>query len=252
MGSVGDVIPGLSPEPSSGRIFRTRRTVRLSDTSSAGQLRLDAIGRYLQDVATDDVEDAKTGDDNHVWVVRRTLLHVVRGAVEDRHIEASTWAGGFGARWALRRSRLKGDGGGVTEAESLWVHLERSTMRLAPLPPRFHEVYGEAAGGRPAPAKLILPAWPQDGAQSIEWPLRITDFDILAHVNNASYWAAVEDVLAWTGVSSAAWRAVMEYREPIDLCRSITLEFICTPSTVLVWFLCGNTVAAVTKLEDMS
>ena len=33
----------------------------------------------------------------------------------------------------------------------------------------------------------------------VAWPLRATDFDVLDHVNNAAYWAPVEDELARRG-----------------------------------------------------
>ena len=37
------------------RRFSARRPIRLSDTDERGRLRLDAVARYLQDVAADDV-----------------------------------------------------------------------------------------------------------------------------------------------------------------------------------------------------
>ena len=45
--------------------------MRLGDVDPSGRLRLDAIARYLQDVASDDAADAglDTG-----WVARRTLI----------------------------------------------------------------------------------------------------------------------------------------------------------------------------------
>src|SRR4029077_712129 len=56
------------------RRYRARRSVRLSDTDSNGRLRLDAIARFLQDVAADDILDAGWAPDDHIWVVRRTVL----------------------------------------------------------------------------------------------------------------------------------------------------------------------------------
>ena len=41
--------------PRPGRTFRVAYTVRLSDADAAGRLRLDAVARYLQDAAIDDV-----------------------------------------------------------------------------------------------------------------------------------------------------------------------------------------------------
>ena len=43
-------------------------------------------------------------------------------------------------------------------------------------------------------AKLRLPDRPEGEASS--WPLRFSDFDGLAHVNNAAYWLPAEEHLA--------------------------------------------------------
>ena len=54
-------------------MFRTERTVRLGEADADGRLRLDAIARYLGDVAEDGVDDA--GYDEHTgWLVRRTSM----------------------------------------------------------------------------------------------------------------------------------------------------------------------------------
>jgi acyl-ACP thioesterase len=60
------------------RRFSARRPIRLSDTDATGRLRLDAVARYLQDVAADDVLDAGWAPDEHIWVVRRSNLDVAQ------------------------------------------------------------------------------------------------------------------------------------------------------------------------------
>ena len=47
--------PSVLPE--SGRRFSVVRKVRLGDVTPKGRLRLDAVARYLQDIATDDSLD---------------------------------------------------------------------------------------------------------------------------------------------------------------------------------------------------
>lgn len=242
--------PDLPPEPAAGRIFRTKRRIRLSDTTSTGRLRLDAIARYLQDVALDDVEDAFAVDSGHVWVVRRTDIDVVQAMHSDLFVDISTWASGVGARWASRRSSLTGDAGGRIEVESTWVHLSRSVMRMAPLPHRFHEIYGEAASGRRTSGKLTLPPDPPGDADRIVWPLRVTDLDILGHVNNAAYWEAVEQVIASRDIPATACRAVMEYREPIDLGSEVALRVGYAPLGFTMWIITGEIVAAVASVHS--
>ena len=55
--SVKPAVELLPPNPV-GRRFSAERTVRLGDVDSAGFVRLDAVTRYLQDVASDDALDA--------------------------------------------------------------------------------------------------------------------------------------------------------------------------------------------------
>ena len=58
--------------PGAGRRFVATRRVRLGDVLPSGDARLDAIARYLQDVAADDGHDA--GIDSHlVWLGTHAL-----------------------------------------------------------------------------------------------------------------------------------------------------------------------------------
>jgi acyl-ACP thioesterase len=205
----------LPERPSSGRLYRAKRRVRLSDTDAGGRLRLDAIARYLQDVASDDVADAGWSSDEHVWVVRRTELELVSPFAGDEEVELATWCSGVGASAAARRTTIEGDRGGRVEAEVVWIHLDHD-LRPLRLPRRFHDLYTPAAAGRGVSTKLTLRG--PNGGTSRPWPLRATDVDLLGHVNNAVYWAAVEELL-WP-----LRRAVLEYRQPVDLGDAVELR----------------------------
>ncbi|MBK9180048.1 MAG: acyl-[acyl-carrier-protein] thioesterase [Acidimicrobiales bacterium] len=204
----------LVPLPRSGRTFGATTVVRLGDVSPAGRLRLDALARYLQDVAGDDAAAAGLPGEQ-AWVVRRTVLRVDRPAVLGEHLRLTTWCAGLGPRWADRRTSVVGDQGGGAEAASLWVYVDPRTGRPLRLPPGFHERYGESAGGRTVRARLALPD-PPAGATSRPWPLRFADFDALGHVNNAVSWAAIEDALAPRRELRAPLEAVVEWRSPLE------------------------------------
>jgi acyl-ACP thioesterase len=221
----------LPPRPVAGRVFEAQRRVRLSDTDAAGRLRLDAVARYLQDVAADDVADAGWAADEHVWVVRRTLLDVARPFLGDEEVDLATWCSGVGAAAAARRTSLTGDRGGAIEAESVWIHLDRE-LRPARLGQRFLSIYAPTAEGR----GVSTPA----GSIRAPWPLRATDVDLLGHVNNAAYWAAVEE--AATGGLGEPLRAELEYRQPIDLGE--TVEIVSAPGGRAVWLVVDGAVRA--------
>ena len=232
----------LPPRPAAGRVFEAHRRVRLSDTDADGRLRLDAVARYLQDVAADDVADAGWAADEHVWVVRRTLLDVARPFLGDEEVELATWCSGIGAAAAARRTSLAGDRGGAIEAESVWIHLDRA-LRPARFGERFLSVYAPTAEGRGVSTRFSLAAPPADSTRA-PWPLRATDVDLLGHVNNAAYWAAVEEVAA--GSLGEPLRAELEYRQPIDLGE--TVEVVSAPGGRAVWLVVDGAVRAAAAL----
>jgi acyl-ACP thioesterase len=202
-----------------GRVFRASRRIRLSDTAADGRLRLDAVARYLQDVAADDVLDAGWQPDEHIWIVRRMTIDVESPFLRDTSVELATWCSGTAPAAAARSTSLRGDAGGRIDTETVWIHLGRD-LRPARLDPRFHEVYGESGAGRRASTRLELgdavPAGP-----SRPWPLRRTDVDQLGHVNNAAYWEAAEELLAG---DRAPRRFQLEYRQPLDLEDGVVLH----------------------------
>lgn len=196
--------------PASGRIYEVTRPVRLSDVSPKGRARLDAVARYLQDIAHDDGIDG-IGDDATAWVVRRTTLQVEQFPVFREELKLSTWASGVGSRWAERTTSIFGSKGGTIHATALWVHVDLQTGRPKRLPADFDRVYGEAAAGRTVNARLGHDD-PPASSEPVPWPARFTDFDVLGHVNNAVYWAVVEEHLDL----KAPVTVVLEYRGGID------------------------------------
>ncbi|MGZ4700494.1 MAG: acyl-ACP thioesterase domain-containing protein, partial [Ilumatobacteraceae bacterium] len=87
--------------PNGGRTFAGERRVRLGDCSPGGRLRLDASARFLQDLSDDDTRDA--GFAQMTWVVRRTVIDVLRFPVYLEAVDMLTWCSGMGSRWAERR-----------------------------------------------------------------------------------------------------------------------------------------------------
>jgi acyl-ACP thioesterase len=194
------VLPeAMAPLPSVGRVFRSLHRVRLGDVSPAGRLRLDAMARHLQDVATDDSRDAGLVDAD-AWVVRRTTLVVRRFPVYQQEMAVATWCGAIGSHWAQRRTRFADPetGEAWVDAATLWVKIDGTTMRPARVGADFVALYGAAAGDRKVSAKLVHDdPGPEDPALVTEvWPLRFADFDALGHVNNAAGWVPVEEALA--------------------------------------------------------
>jgi acyl-ACP thioesterase len=204
----------MAAAPAAGRLFHHATAVGLADVTPARRARLDAIARWLQDAAWADIVDARV-DDHGVWIVRRTELRVQRAPHFGEALEVATFCSGVGSLWAERRSTIRGSHGAHVEAAALWVHLAEDGTRPRPLPPSFHAVYAPSAGGRRVKARLHHPAAAPQGAAERPWRFRAADLDMAAHVNNAVYWAVVEEELAGAELPDG-WTAEIEHRAAAD------------------------------------
>ena len=257
---AGAVVPGdllvtaeaenLVPAPARGRTFASRRRVRLSDMDARGRLRLDAVARFLQDTAIEDVEETGWGLPDHLWFIRSIRIDVVRPFVEDRNVELVTWCSGLATIAAGRRWSLAGDGGGRVEVDSVWIHLGPDER-----PARLDDfgVYAEATGGRRVSTRPELPP-PAAGAERMPWPLRVTDVDLHGHLNNAAYWQAVEERLARRRNPDPAspLRARLDYRQPIDVDDPLELAESSDGDILTLGFAVEHDVRAVARVEPLA
>jgi acyl-ACP thioesterase len=210
-----------------------------------GRLRLDAVARFLQDIAIDDVQETGWGLPDHLWFVRRIRVDVLRPFLDDAAVELTTWCSGVAAIAAGRRWSLAGDAGGRIEVDSVWIHLD---ARARPARIDDFGVYAEAAGGRRVSTRLELPDPPAD-VERLPWALRATDVDLHGHVNNAVYWQAVEELLPALGVDPRQPLQVeLDYRQPIDFGEEVDLVAFEDEERGAVAFVVGGTeVRAVTR-----
>jgi len=68
----------LTAPPARGRVYLAQRRVRTNDVDTGRRLRLDGVARYLQDIAFDDLADAGFEQVHPLWVLRRTVVDVLR------------------------------------------------------------------------------------------------------------------------------------------------------------------------------
>lgn len=203
----------MTRPPLSGRTFRGQRRVRLGDCSPGGRLRLDAVARYLQDVSDDDTRDAGLGQ--MTWVVRRTVVDVLRFPTYLEPLDLVTWCSAISPRWAERRVDVGGAFGPALSSATLWVHVDGSSLRPAVVSAEFRGVFEQAAGGRSVSSRLNLDGPPPE-LDLTDWPVRFVDFDVMDHMNNALAFVVVEEVLASRRELRAPLRVAVEYRSPID------------------------------------
>jgi acyl-ACP thioesterase len=192
---VSPPFPAFAPAPARGRTFETTRTVRSTDVSPGGRLRLDAVARYLQEAAEDDITDAGWTPP-YGWLLRRCAITVRSYPSRGDVVRLCTFCSGTGQRWAERTTTLTGPAGEAMQARAIWVAIDRASGEPVPLGPGFHRIYGESAQGHRVSARLSLPAPDGVGGGGRDWPLRASDFDTAGHVNNTIHWIAVEEALA--------------------------------------------------------
>jgi acyl-ACP thioesterase len=223
--------------PPGGREIVRERQVCLGDVTAGGRVRLDALARYLQDVAADDVDVAGVEGS---WVMRKMALRVDRPLAFRDAIELRTFCSGTGGRVAERRTTILVDRAPAVEAVAVWVYLDERG-RPAPLEGWFFDLYGTAAAGRRVSGRLRHGP-PPATASLRPWALRATDFDVLAHVNNAASWAAVEDELERVLPGRAPIGAEIEYRAAVDPGESVVLRSTLTGNRLACWLTVADEV----------
>jgi acyl-ACP thioesterase len=226
-----------------GRRYTAHRVVRSGDVLTSGRVRLDALARYLQDVAYDDGVDARI-DPDLAWVVRRTTMRIADRPRHRDRLSLLTWAAAAGTRWAQRRTTVAARGRVAVEAAALWVCVDAATFRPARLSPRFWEVYGEATAGRTVPSRLVHDPPPADLGPGRCWPLRLSDFDLFGHVNNTATWMAVEDEMQRIAPAGRVDWVEVEYRAPIDRGTEVTIHSGLEGNKARVWLMEDATVLA--------
>ena len=198
----------VDPEPRAGRVFEQTLTPGIADGIGDMRIRLDAIARWLQDVAYADLIDAGFEQEG-IWIVRRVRLRVEAFPRFGEPVTVRTFCSGIGRFSAERRSTIRGATGRV-DAVALWVWIgdDGEPMRF---PERFVDIYAESAAGRGAPIRLRHPD-PPAGAERRDWSFRAADVDVAGHVNNSHYWEPLEERLA--GTQPQGIDAEIEHREP--------------------------------------
>jgi acyl-ACP thioesterase len=210
----------LVPEPTAGRVFAQRMRPGIADATGSGRCRLDAIARWLQDVAYADLIEAGF-EGQGAWIVRRTRMRVESFPRFGEDLELRTFCSGIGRFSAERRTSIRGERAAV-ETVALWICLDVDGGRPMRFPADFVSVYAESAGGRDASVRLRHPEPPSD-AERRPWRFRASEIDPAGHVNNSHYWVPLEEELAERPEPESI-DAEVEYRDPAEAGEAVLLR----------------------------
>jgi hypothetical protein len=201
----------LAEAPASGRVFRRPLRPGLADVigdGRDGRARMDAIARWLQDIAFLDLVDAGF-QGRGAWLVRRTRIRVERFPALRRGARA-----GHLLQWhrALLRRAPDLDPGRErplsrgSHSGSAWTSTAGSpcACRRTSSPPTRRAPPGagrRCASATPIPRRRRGPPRGRGAA---------SDLDLAGHVNNSHYWSPLEERLA--GVEPERIDAEVEHR----------------------------------------
>jgi acyl-ACP thioesterase len=193
-----------------GRVFEQSFRPGIADADGIGRCRLDAMARWLQDIAYTDLVDAGF-EGRGAWIVRRTRIRVEAFPRFGEEISLRTFCSGIGRFSAERRTSIRGESAAL-ETVALWVCLDPERGRPMRFPPEFISIYEGSAGGRDANVRLRHPD-PPEGAERSTWTFRASEMDPAGHINNSHYWTPLEEGLT-AGPEPDRIDAEIEFRDP--------------------------------------
>lgn len=63
-----------------------------------------------------------------LWIVRRTMIDVIRPIQFQDVLRLRRWCSGTSSRWCEIRVRIDGRNGGLIESEAFWININRATL----------------------------------------------------------------------------------------------------------------------------
>jgi acyl-ACP thioesterase len=192
----------------------------IADADGAGRCRLDAIARWLQDLAYADLIEAGF-EGRGAWIVRRTRIRVESFPRFGDQLHVRTFCSGIGRFSAERRTSIAG-GNASVETVALSVCLDPERGRPMRFPSDFIELYAQSAAGRDANVRLRHPEPPADAERS-PWRFRAAEIDTAGHINNSHYWVPLEEEMA-KGEEPDAIDAEIEYRDPATAGEAVLIR----------------------------
>ncbi|MFN8015660.1 MAG: thioesterase [Acidimicrobiia bacterium] len=194
------------------RQYLSSRRVRVTDCDENGNIRVDAIARYLQDIGYDDTDDIGVGDGGS-WVARSIEIESTnpnRLPKRNDLVNLKTFCSGIGRAFAQRTVEISRDNGIELIAKTIWVCVNENGKPI-PVPSWLNDAYPNAEKIK---ANNILSTAYSD-QKSFKFKTRASDIDVNDHINNSIVFNIANEVAYETGsVFPSSLR--VEYYLPFD------------------------------------
>jgi len=223
-GEVGGSATGLAkammpvPDPHPD-VFDIQWPLRVADVDREGRLKFDAATRHIQDIGSDQLREMGFEDTHPLWIVRRTMIDLIRPIEFKDMLRLRRWCSGTSNRWCEMRVRIDGRRGGLMESEAFWININRETQGPARISDDFLEGLRRTTDVDRLRWKAYLKAGSRDDAAEVRaYPVRVSDIDIFDHMNNSVYWSVVEDYLSTQPeLMAGPLRVTIEHDLPVAL-----------------------------------
>ncbi|MDJ0395849.1 thioesterase [Rhodococcus sp. G-MC3] len=249
--------------PADATPFAASYRIRTHDVDHHMRVRLDAIARYLQDIATDMIEASLFYDSDPFWILRRTIIDVISPISWPGNVAVQRWCSATSTRWVNMRQRVRSTHEsspfnpqrrppGLVETESFCIKVDPAGYLARISDPAQAElsryVHDTRLKWRP-----LNTATPPDSATDRLFSVRSSDIDPFGHVNNATYWQAIEDQLEDnTDLLTEPHRAIVEFLRPIPPGAHPRIRARRTPRQLCLWILLEDgTVAATATVQPL-
>ena len=190
-------------------LYTAHVAVRHHEVDRFGRLHAAVYLRYLAHAAVE--ASAAAGFDaawyaaaGGLWIVRRTMLDVVRAVRADEELTIRTWVEDFRRVRSERRYEMLGaDGTPRASARTDWVWVDAASGRPRRVPAEVQAAFGAAAENGREREGWSAPPPPARPARS-EHRVRLYELDGLGHMNNANYLDLLVQAVADT-LEAAGW-----------------------------------------------